>query len=638
MLIHEQQRAAPTRPAPVVAREVGWKGARGPNAKQRRTEAEGHGVERIPIDGIKGPGLPSRAIVVLPSQLSDATSIDVLLHLHGFTPGYATGDDLGVYKIEAQMAAAGKELLGILPQGSANSDFNGARAGKAFDADAFIAAVFARLVAEGYGVPGPGRVIMSSHSGGDQPLAETLKRKPPEKLAGLFLFDTMIASAFGGAVWSYVDGRLTAELEHLHQMKLADPDSLAVEAQMATWIQQNGFRLMVVYRKGGAYQAAAKAIETNLEARFAAAQPELGPLVFSSLRDHYAVHEVTETSRIGHMDVLAGDDALRNAIETLPTDRGARGRAARARARARAGRHGHAAADAAGVLRGQPRDRAAARPRRGAGGAAGRRRDGRDDAALGPDGAAARVPQGRLRRPSRRLEGRRLRGRQEGRQRRRLARGQARQGLQAQGADRPDARRRGRQLLSVRDARGHGQGRHGRRRARLQPLEPVVHRLQLGARGHRSRQGRRHDHGDDAREVDPGQQAGPADGQEDQRLLRVEQAHGRRAGGGDGLDRVDGRLQPPHDVQGRVQQPLDRVRGRHQPADRHRPERPRAQGGRGAQASHGALPARRPARVELQRLRRLGREGRHALAGGQPPLQLPLPAVSRRVARRRQGR
>ena len=78
-------------------------------------------------------------------------------------------------------------------------------------------------------------------------------------------------------------------------MKRADPGSLAVEAQMATWIQQNGFRLMVVYRKGGAYQAAAKAIEANLDARFADAQKELGPLVFSSLRDHYAVHEVTET-------------------------------------------------------------------------------------------------------------------------------------------------------------------------------------------------------------------------------------------------------------------------------------------------------------------------------------------------------
>ena len=48
-----------------------------------------------------------------------------------------------------------------------------------------------------------------------------------------------------------------------------------------------------------------------------------------------------------------------------------------------------------------------------------------------------------------------------------------------------------------------------------------------------------------------GQQAGPADGQEDQRVLRVEQAHGRRARGGHGLDRVDGRLQPPHDQRGR---------------------------------------------------------------------------------------
>jgi hypothetical protein len=37
------------------------------------------------------------------------------------------------------------------------------------------------------------------------------------------------------------------------------------------------------------------------------------------MRDHYAVHEVTETKRIQHMDVLAGDDALRQAIETLPT-------------------------------------------------------------------------------------------------------------------------------------------------------------------------------------------------------------------------------------------------------------------------------------------------------------------------------
>ena len=48
--------------------------------------------------------------------------------------------------------------------------------------------------------------------------------------------------------------------------------------------------------------------------------------------------------------------------------------------------------------------------------------------------------------------------------------------------------------------------------------------------GHRPGQGRRHDLGDDARPVDPGQQEGPADGQEDQRLLRLEQAHATRSG------------------------------------------------------------------------------------------------------------
>src|SRR5215207_5034388 len=97
-----------------LSRAVGWKGSTA-NRGQRRVEAGGHAVERIPIDGIKGAGLPSRAIVILPA-LQGAPAVDVLLHLHGFTPGYATGDDLGVYNIEAQMAAAGRELIAILPQ------------------------------------------------------------------------------------------------------------------------------------------------------------------------------------------------------------------------------------------------------------------------------------------------------------------------------------------------------------------------------------------------------------------------------------------------------------------------------------------------------------------------------------------
>ena len=103
----------------------------------------------------------------------------MLLHLHGFTPGYAGAkpDDEGVYRIEAQLAASKRELIGILPQGDATADFT-AGAGKAFDADNFIKAVFARLTAEGAWDteqgPAPGNVILSGHSGADQPIAEML--------------------------------------------------------------------------------------------------------------------------------------------------------------------------------------------------------------------------------------------------------------------------------------------------------------------------------------------------------------------------------------------------------------------------------------------------------------------------------
>src|SRR6185436_13187430 len=43
-------------------------------------------------------------------------------------------------------------------------------------------------------------------------------------------------------------------------------------------------------------------------------------------------HEVKDTARIQHMDVLAGDDALRKAIETLPTEEAPEGVPTAARA------------------------------------------------------------------------------------------------------------------------------------------------------------------------------------------------------------------------------------------------------------------------------------------------------------------
>ena len=231
------------------------------------------------------------------------------------------------------MAAAGKELIAILPQGSGNSDFNAGAGGKSFDSDTFIAAVFARLGEEGYwgadDAPRPGRVILSSHSGGDQSICEMLKSgqgaagKAPAKLDGMFLFDTMITSAFGGAVGDFVDARIKSEVDHLRLMKFSPQDPAEIEAAMIAWIKENGFRLQIVYRKGGAYDAAARAIDARIKLRFASSIKELGPAgspVHEAMRANFVVHEITDLKRIGHMDVLAGDDALRKAIEMLATD------------------------------------------------------------------------------------------------------------------------------------------------------------------------------------------------------------------------------------------------------------------------------------------------------------------------------
>ena len=167
-------------------------------------------------------------------------------------------------------------------------------------------------------------MILSGHSGADQPIAEMLDSgegasgKAPGKLAGLFLFDSMIASAFSGSVWNYVDRRLKDELDHLRLMKFSPRPKDEVEAEMETWLRENGFRLQVVYRKGGAYDAAARDIEGKLALAFGAAGKVLGPRLLQMMREHYAVHEITDTARIQHMDVLSGDDAFQKALETLP--------------------------------------------------------------------------------------------------------------------------------------------------------------------------------------------------------------------------------------------------------------------------------------------------------------------------------
>src|SRR5262245_45594857 len=206
-----------------VQREEGWPG-QAAGSKNRggplEFKAPGGGVvRRHALRGIASAQMATDlAIVIVPDGLpKDGGAVDVLVHLHGFeiwsedrsklyygtgyedarARGGAPPIDIGVMQLEQQMAAAGRAVVGILPQGTANSDFSKA-GGKGFDLPSYVAKVFERLTADngwGPGVekpPTPGRAVLSGHSGGDQPISEMLDSGASGELAGLFLFDTMI--------------------------------------------------------------------------------------------------------------------------------------------------------------------------------------------------------------------------------------------------------------------------------------------------------------------------------------------------------------------------------------------------------------------------------------------------------------
>ena len=146
------------------------------------------------------------------------------------------------------MSAAGRPLIGLLPQGSAGSDFGKGSAG--FDLGTFVSAAFAQLTADkawdadgsSGDPPTPGRATLSGHSGADQPITQMLSGGKANDLAGLFLFDTMYVTdaekkakkklkvptpdnwklQLEGKVEAYVKARFDADLMKIQAAKAAD--------------------------------------------------------------------------------------------------------------------------------------------------------------------------------------------------------------------------------------------------------------------------------------------------------------------------------------------------------------------------------------------------------------------------------
>ncbi len=247
-------------------------------------KGSGHSVRRVPVNGVTGGGFTDVAIAVIPDNLpANGGPVDVLLFMHGWhvrgAHGYGTeggkeADDVAFHKLPQQMAAAGRPMVGVFPQGSAKSDFNrdGSEKTTGFDADKLIGDVFARVgAAKEWGAttttpPTPGRVILSGHSGADIGMDQMLSGgKGPKQLGGIFLFDTLYDDAgHEKAVWKVSEQRLEQDLVHLKGMVTGDP-ARDEQAQVA-WIKAAGFRLFDTYVPKGYYDKSGEALEKKKDA------------------------------------------------------------------------------------------------------------------------------------------------------------------------------------------------------------------------------------------------------------------------------------------------------------------------------------------------------------------------------------
>jgi hypothetical protein len=294
-------------------------------------------IRRIPIETLRlGNQSPDahpaaeeaangRAVVLIPDTIDPSRPVEVLLHLHGHNVGYRQRRTAGAHaslragsvrdidtdRIEQQIEASGRPMIGVLPQGTTGSDFGG------FDSNAYIADVF--RVLSGIGAfgrnPAPriGRVVLSGHSGAGRPIADMLSQpgqpRLPSSLGEVALFDSINGDAQLAAVRDWVLLRLGQDLATLTGSGITPTQQ---QAQL-----QAGLRFRAYYTNSS-YAARHVRLNQSIETWFGQHAAHLGgrnsPL-FASLRDHYRVIAVGHGE---HEVILGRDSRLLEALNALP--------------------------------------------------------------------------------------------------------------------------------------------------------------------------------------------------------------------------------------------------------------------------------------------------------------------------------
>lgn len=327
----------------------GWASAGEANATERKVR----GMWRIPLDGIPGGNADEakrgdtaesavdRAIVIVPAFLGKAPkSVEVLLHLHGYGIGYRAQEgktpqgpygwsgagegkvrDEVVDRMEGQLEESGRAMVGILPQGDLKSGF-----GVSFDSDAYIKAIFDKLVSSKIwdAAPSSAGVVLSGHSGAGATLASMLApkqvRKDKDKVAAapsalreVVLFDAINGTHELASITAWVTESLNGDLAMIKSLK--GDDRLAY---LETSMRFRGYHTHL-------YDSAYKSLKTTIDGWFTTNQKALGgkrSATYATLRGNYTIKDADkkETHYQSHEEIMGHGDRMVDALSALPPD------------------------------------------------------------------------------------------------------------------------------------------------------------------------------------------------------------------------------------------------------------------------------------------------------------------------------
>jgi hypothetical protein len=388
LLAHElthvvQQRGEPSG----VVQRAGWSDAAAPASPNAGRTSVGK-MLRIPISGLKEgnqdvsvssetkeaaadpakPGETSdprgRAIVIVPASMTSSPpeKVEVLLHLHGHNVGYRarntqtseggmdkgamapnTVRDVTADKIEQQLEASNRPMIGVLPQGTTGSGFGAA----GLDSTAFINEALAKVAVElkWPKAPQAGSVVLSAHSGGGGRVAEmlpvggkALKGSLPAGMKELVLLDAINGPNELSRVKAWVLDQLAQDLSNLTGK--SEPDqraylktSLRLRARYTPkypvefnekvhkgqpFVEEGGKKWLtdasgkkVIKGYGVEYEQ----LEAAINGWFKAKASGLPSAVLAEFRSNYSV---TPAGHSFHDAIVGRDDALLKAIKDLP--------------------------------------------------------------------------------------------------------------------------------------------------------------------------------------------------------------------------------------------------------------------------------------------------------------------------------